>query len=111
MIGFLSGLDEFDPVNEGNMPLDQRIRPFVLILRSQGVEAFDSCEGGPGHPCPEPTISFYGDATAGFKAFAAAAEHGISVKELRRLYQVAEGAWLEGPYWEMTFRDKDLPES
>ena len=107
---YLDGLDEFDPVPEGLMPLDPRIRPFVLILRSQGVETFESCQGGEGHACVEPKIRFHGDAAAGYKAFAVAVDHGIRVQNLRRGYQVHEGAWLSHPYWEMTFRDKDLPE-
>ena len=63
----MSTLEMFEP--ETDMPLDAGIRRYVLVLRSGGVETFESCEGGEGHAFPEPTIRFYGDTAAGFKAF------------------------------------------
>jgi hypothetical protein len=41
-------------------PLDEGIREFVVILIANGVETFESCEGGRGHCYAEPTIRFRG---------------------------------------------------
>ena len=95
-----SDLDEFE--REVNPRLDPGIRHAVLVLRSAGVETFESCEGGPGHATPDPTIRFYGDAWAGYRAFAAAMEHGLPVLELRRVHDVYDGQ-LVGPWWALVF--------
>ena len=97
-----------DPfVNDGGgLPLDPEIRDYVLILRSEGVETFESCQGGPGHCYPEPTIRFFGNSAEGFRAFAVARTHRLPVTSLRRYYSVEEGE-LVGPHWEMTFRSAD----
>lgn len=99
-------LERFDI--DGEMPLDAGIRRYVLILRSQGIETFESCEGGRGHAYPEPTIRFHGNASEGFKAVAAAMTFGLPVLSVRRTYDVNDG-WLEGPWWEMTFRTTEPP--
>jgi hypothetical protein len=85
-----------------DMPLDPGIRRAVLILRRAGIETFESCEGGPGHAFKEPTIRFYGNAWAGYRAFAAAMEHGLPVAELHRVWTERDGA-LEGPQWQIVF--------
>lgn len=85
---------------------DEGIRRYVLILRAAGIETFESCQGGAGHAFPEPTIRFHGTAAEGFRAFTAARNHGLPVLALRRSYSV-NGDWLEGPWWEMTFRTTD----
>jgi hypothetical protein len=100
-----SAFEAFEP--EIDMPLDPGIRRAVLILRSAGVETMESCEGGPGHAFPEPTVRFNGDAWAGYKAFAIAMEHGLPVMSLRRAYGVTNGQ-LEGPWWELTFHTTAL---
>jgi hypothetical protein len=41
-------------------PLDEGIREIVLTLIANGVETFESCEGGPGHVYPWPTVPFTG---------------------------------------------------
>lgn len=53
-----SDLSEFEP--DIDMQLDSGIRNYVLILRSGGIETFESCEGGEGHVFPEPTVRFLG---------------------------------------------------
>lgn len=99
-----SGLERFEP--ETNLPIDPGIRKFVLILRSRGIETFESCEGGPGHAFPEPTIRFHGNAFEGYRAFTEAMNYGLPVLSLRCAYDVSEMR-LEGPWWEMTFRTAD----
>lgn len=88
------------------MPLDPGIRRYVLILRGQGIETFESCQGGDGHVFPEPTVRFHGNSVEGYRAFTAAMNYGLPVSALRRYYQVIDGQ-LEGPWWEMTFRTTD----
>lgn len=87
---------QFDP------PLDKRIEPLVTLLRNNGVETFESCEGGPGHAYPEPTIRFYGGRSEGFRALAIAQQHALPVCALRRTWPITDGEPI-GPWWEMTF--------
>lgn len=83
-------------------PLDDGIREIVLTLVAQGVETFESCEGGDGHAFPEPTVRFEGDLAEGPRAFAAAIACDLPVARLRRTWGVIDGM-LHGPWWEMTF--------
>jgi hypothetical protein len=64
------GSEEFDP------PLDPKIAKHVMVLRSAGIETFESCEGGDGHAYPEPTVRFHGGKAVGLRALAAALEGG-----------------------------------
>lgn len=106
----LEDLEAFAP--ETDMPLDSGIRYAVLVLRSGGVETFESCEGGPGHPYGDPAIRFYGTAWAGYHAFAVAMEHGLPVFRLGHVYDCLDGQ-LNGPWWELVFRPevRDLPKA
>lgn len=104
----LDDLEAFEP--EVDLPLDPGIRYAVLVLRAGGVETFESCEGGDGHPCPEPFVKFDGSAWAGYHAFAVAMEHGLPVLTLQRVHDVNDGQ-LVGPWWVLVFRSevRDLP--
>jgi hypothetical protein len=82
--------------------LDPGIRRIVEILKENGIETFESCEGGPGHAYFEPTVCFYGQQSEGFKALAIALQNGLRVSELRRYYSVEDGEPV-GPKWAMTF--------
>ncbi len=84
-------------------PLDEGIRGIVHILVSNGVETFESCQGGPGHSFPEPTVRFEGSSGEGLRALSVALDHGLSVFRLRRAWGVIDGM-IHGPWWEMTFR-------
>jgi len=90
----------FDP------PLDAGIRDIVVTLCLNGIETFESCEGGKGHSFPEPTVRFEGGASEGLRAMAIAIQNGLPVARLRRVWGIVDGA-LHGPWWEMTF---DPPE-
>jgi hypothetical protein len=83
--------------------LDPGIRRAVEVLRAAGVETFESCEGGKGHIYPEPSVRFYGNRAAGFRALAVALDNGLPVLYLRRFWPILEGE-PNGPYWELTFR-------
>ena len=95
---------EFDP------PLDKGIARAVEILWRAGIETYESCEGGPGHSYPEPTIRFHGDQSEGFRALAVALQHKLPVKALHRAWQIIDND-PTGPTWELTFwpMDKDKP--
>lgn len=84
-------------------PLDEGIREIVIILASNGVETFESCQGGPGHSFPEPTVRFEGSSGEGLRALSVALDHGLSVVRLRRAWGVIDGM-IHGPWWEMTFK-------
>lgn len=108
-IGSLEGLEKFAPdrFEDGRLDprggLDVGIRHYVLILRSQGIETCQSCQGGPGHCYLEPTIEFHGGIGEGPRAVAAALTYGLPVAELRREWSVRDSE-LHGPIWTMTFR-------
>lgn len=89
-------LDECDP------PVDAGIEEAVTVLRAAGVETFESCEGGPEHAYPEPTVRFHGNQAEGFRALAAAMHGGLRVAELRRVWPLLDGE-PTGPWWELTF--------
>ena len=88
-----------------NPPLDAGVERYVVALCEGGVETFESCEGGPGHACPEPTVFFNGERAAGWRALHIAQEQGFPVLAVRRAWTVVDGEPL-GPVWEMTFRSK-----
>ena len=86
----------FDP------PLDEGIREIVTMLVANGVETFESCEGGRGHSFPEPTVRFEGGASEGLRAVSVALENGLPVRRLRQVWGFENNA-IHGPWWEMTF--------
>lgn len=88
--------EEFEP------PLDAGIAGAVMLLRSSGVETFESCEGGPEHSYPEPTIRFEGGLADGPGALSVAMMYGLPVSELRRVWRMQDGE-PTGPVWELTF--------
>lgn len=92
--------DTFDP--EADHPLDPGIRRYVLLLRANGVETYESCEGGDGHSFPEPTVRFHGEHAEGFRALSVALSLRFPVADLRRRWSVQDGE-PTGPNWEMTF--------
>jgi hypothetical protein len=83
-------------------PLDEGIRDIVIGLIANGIETFESCEGGPGHSFPEPTVRFEGGPSEGLRAMAVALENGMPVFRLRRVWGMIQGA-IHGPWWEITF--------
>lgn len=87
--------------------VDAGIRREVTILSQHGIETFESCEGGPGHAFPEPTIRFYGQRDQGFKALSIALANGMRPAVLRRYYSIIDGE-PHGPDWEMTFTKPEL---
>ena len=98
-----------EPDLEFGTPLDPGIDRAVRVLREAGVETFESCEGGPGHAYPEPTVRFHGERDEGFRAYSVALRGELAVRSLRRLWRVIDGE-LTGPVWEMTFTSPTRPE-
>ena len=82
--------------------LDKGIRRYVEILRANGIETFESCEGGSGHSFPEPTIRFFGERAEGFRALSISLQHNLPVFALRRVWRVQDGEPV-GPDWEIVF--------
>ena len=96
------------PVPEPSPPpystIDPGIEGAVRILQGQGVETFESCEGGPGHAYPEPTVAFYGTPEAGWRAVGVCFAYGLPVTTLRRVWDVLDANEPTGPHWEVVFR-------
>jgi hypothetical protein len=82
--------------------IDSGIAYELRILRDNGIETTESCQGGQGHPFPVPTIRFCGGRAAGFKAVEIAVTYGLKMSELRRVWNMQDGE-LTGPEWEITF--------
>ena len=82
--------------------LDPGIRKAVEILRSMGIETFESCQGGNNHAFSEPTIRFHGDRVEGLWALTHAMREGLKVSELRRVWSIQDGE-VNGPWWVLTF--------
>ena len=98
--------DEEDEFSE----LDDGIREYVRVLVENGIQTYESCEGGPwkngkGHAYLEPTIRFFGEFPEGFKALSIALYHDLPVDTLRRFWNIIDGEPV-GPDWEMTFTEK-----
>jgi hypothetical protein len=84
--------------------LDPGIAAYVQVLREAGVETFESCQGGPGHAFPKPTIRFSGQREEGFRVLALALERGFPVRAIRRYWAVNDGEPC-GPDWEIVFKE------
>ena len=87
------GLEQLAPATD--LDLDPGIRRAVLVLRSARIATFESCQGGPGHAFPDPTIKFHGSAWEGYRALAVAMEHDLPVLRMQHVYGVVNGQ-LEG---------------
>ena len=83
-------------------PLDPGIERAVRVLRSSGVETFESCSGEPGHSYPVPTIRFHGEQPEGVRALGVALAARLPVEALRRVWSIQDGE-VYGPWWELTF--------
>ncbi len=81
--------------------LDSGIAAAVGALSRNGVETFESCQGGNGHAYPVPTVRFHGDVAEGFRALSVAMKEGLPVAELRRVWPIHDGE-PTGPWWEIT---------
>lgn len=93
---------ELDTTNLFDPPLDKGIEKEVLLLYKNGVETYESCEGGNGHAYQEPTIRFYGERAEGFRALSIALQHRLRVTAPHRIWTIEDGEPV-GPHWEMTF--------
>ncbi len=86
--------------------IDSGIAREVQVLQDSGVETVESCQGGQGHPFPEPTVRFAGDKSEGLRALGVALQNGLRVTALRRVWTIIDGEAV-GPIWEMTFNHPD----
>lgn len=82
--------------------LDPGIADAVMLLRHGGVETYESCQGGPGHSYPEPTVAFHGGPAVGPHALSVAMTYGLPVSELRRVWRMESGE-PTGPSWQLVF--------
>lgn len=95
------------PMPNPGLPLDEGIKEFVRILRFNGIETIQSCQGGEGHSSDRPYVWFLGEITKGFHAFHVASLHGFHVQEIRMCWQITDGLPVSQPYWEMILHDME----
>lgn len=86
--------------------IDDGIRRAVQILSENGVETFESCQGGAGHAYPEPTVRFYGGPYAGWQAVSVCLSFGLPLASLRREWDILDQNEPTGPCWAVTFRER-----
>lgn len=86
--------------------LDRGISKAVKILQANGIETFESCEGGAGHAFTEPTIRFHGGPETGWKAMGVCLSYGLPILCLRRVWYVLDRHEPTGPKWEIVFRER-----
>lgn len=86
-------------------PVDLGIVRAVKILSDAGFATFESCEGGPGHSYPEPTVRFHGTSSCGWKALGELMTYDLPIRRLSRTWTL-DGVEPSGPYWEVTFLRK-----
>jgi hypothetical protein len=91
-------------LNGSNDGLDAGIQKAVERLQLEGIETFESCEGGTGHSYAEPTIRFHGTPEAGWRALGVCLAYGLPILFLRRIWAVLDANEPTGPYWEIVFR-------
>jgi hypothetical protein len=84
--------------------LDPRVRRAVLVLRSAGIETFQSTDTFDGRSPPEPTVRFWGDQKTGLIALGLAVTFDLPMKSLRCVWAMRDRQ-LTGPWWEMTFTE------
>jgi hypothetical protein len=84
--------------------LDAGIRFAVRVLHAAGFETCQSCQGGKGHPYPDPTIEMVstGDDAMGFGALAALQAYGLPVADISIRWPVRNGLPYER-LWAITF--------
>jgi hypothetical protein len=82
--------------------VDPGIAHEVRVLWDNGVTTTESCQGGPGHSFPEPTVCFTGDACEGLRALTVALQNGLPVFQLRQVWTVQDRLPY-GPEWQLTF--------
>lgn len=67
--------------------LDPEIAPVVHFLVGHGFETFESCQGGPGHCFPDPTVRFHGTEFDAIRAYELCQAKGLLILCVRRVFQ------------------------
>jgi hypothetical protein len=99
-------IPEPQPARRLPAQIDPGIRKAVELFQEHEIETFESCEGGPGHAYPEPTVAFYGGPGAGWRAVSVCLSYGLPVQSLRRAWDILDTNDVTGPHWEITFRER-----
>jgi hypothetical protein len=67
--------------------IDIGILPAVEILRKNGIDTFESCEGGEGHSFPEPTVRFWGNEIDCIRAYDICQYYRLNVSCTRKVFE------------------------
>ncbi len=85
-----------------NLHLDEGIKNIVITLIKNGVETYQSCEGGRGHAYPWPTVEFRGSSAEGLRALSVAITYGFPVQQLQQVWDIEDGR-ISDTCWILTF--------
>lgn len=90
--------------------LDPGIRFAVKVLHAHGIDTCQSCEGGPGHSYPAPTVDMRGSAheQPAFAALHHLETYGLEVTSVAQVWNVAQGR-IHEVVWRVELR-KACPE-
>lgn len=91
-------MEDYKPSEDKDM--DSKIMKLVEVLLEWGVETYESCQGGEGHPVDEPMVRFHGGRFEGVHAYRVAMLNGFNVKKINRFWNVIEEE-IDGPSWEL----------
>ena len=90
---------------EGLEDLDPLIEPYVRILRRNGIETVQSCQGGEGHSFPRPTIRFTGSMGALWRALSILLNVDAGVSRVQIVWRVGPDQLPSGPVLEVVLYD------
>jgi hypothetical protein len=85
--------------------VDKGISRYVGIFLRNGIETCQSCEGGPGHAYPEPTIDCYGGIGSGWAILKVCLDFDLPIMTLCLFWDITDGL-PTGPAWRAIFKTK-----
>ncbi len=85
------------------MNVDKGISRYVDIFLNNGIETYQSCQGGPGHCYSMPTIEFYGNIGTGWKVLQICLDFELPIVMLSQFWDIKDNQPI-GPYWRVEFK-------
>lgn len=90
-------------------PIDELIKPAVDILRENGFDTIESCQGGEGHACLEPMVRFNGTEFDLIRAMEVCYVYGLCVSEGRRIFGKLQDVYQNDDWENPIGRTYEMP--